>query len=206
MRARGINLVLDVGANTGQYANWLREGGYTGDIISFEPIPTAFEELKRSHSPDPRWRGVEAAVGAEAGRAVLSVAESPVLSSLLDVGPILESKIPAARTLQRIEVSLISLDDVWEDLIRPGKNVFLKIDTQGYEHPVLDGIAEHLEAVSLVEVEMSLVSLYNGGSSIHDTLPRLRSAGFQVISIESGYVDADTGQVMDVDVLAGRPV
>ena len=205
MKARGVDLVLDVGANSGQYVTWLRGAGYDGEVVSFEPIPSAYAALAAAHRADSRWRGVEAAVGAEAGRAVLCVAESPVLSSLLPTSATLRAHIPAARTQQTINVPVLSLDDVWDEFVLPRHTVMLKIDTQGFEHQVMDGVAAHLESVTMVEVEMSLLPLYENGSSIHDMLPRLRAAGFEVISIESGFVDAKTGQVLDVDVLAGRP-
>lgn len=206
MKCRRVDLVLDVGANTGQYVTWLRRAGYDGEVVSFEPIPSAYAELVANQGADSRWRGVEAAVGAAEGRRQLHVAESTVLSSLLPIGANLAAHIPAARTQQTIDVSVIKLDDAWDGLVPSERTVMLKIDTQGFEHPVLDGAAAHLAQISLVEVEMSLLRLYETGSSIHELLPRLRAAGFEVISIESGFVDAATDQVLDVDVLAGRPV
>jgi hypothetical protein len=36
LRSRNIDLVIDVGANVGQYAESLRKAGYAGWIVSFE--------------------------------------------------------------------------------------------------------------------------------------------------------------------------
>lgn len=207
MRARHIDLTLDVGANSGQYVQWLRAAGYHGKIVSFEPIPTVFQAMAASLENDPNWSGRNVALGATRGQAVLHVAQSSVLSSLLEPTGDLRGHIPASETLQEVTVPVFALDDIWAELVPDRSSVMLKIDTQGYEHPVLDGVAKHLSEVSLVEIEMSLVDLYEGGSSIFDVLPRLREAGFGIVSINSsGFVDAGTGQVLDVDVLAGRPV
>jgi hypothetical protein len=45
LESRQINLVLDVGANSGQFGVALRAGGYCGSIISFEPATKPFEQL-----------------------------------------------------------------------------------------------------------------------------------------------------------------
>lgn len=68
MQARGFDLVLDVGANAGQYVSWLRASGYTGMVLSFEPIPEVYERMCSSRSGDASWRGYQAAVGAETGQ------------------------------------------------------------------------------------------------------------------------------------------
>ena len=50
-----IRLVLDVGANIGQYAKGLRDAGFKGRIISFEPVLTAHAKLKKAAQGDALW-------------------------------------------------------------------------------------------------------------------------------------------------------
>src|SRR5690242_20492587 len=57
-----IDTVIDVGANTGQYASALRKAGYTGRIISFEPLSEAYAELEKKSRPDPKWRVFQTAI------------------------------------------------------------------------------------------------------------------------------------------------
>ena len=67
-KSYSINCVLDVGANTGQYATLLRAIGYKGWIISFEPVRATYEVLARTASKDARWRVFPYALGATRGQ------------------------------------------------------------------------------------------------------------------------------------------
>jgi FkbM family methyltransferase len=206
MAVRGVDVVLDVGANEGQYVGKLREFGYRGRIVSFEPFAESFEILVSRLSHDAQWQGVNVALGSQEGVGELQVARSTLTSSLLPARDELRSVISGAEAVSSVAVPIVALDDVWDDYVSPSETALLKIDVQGYEHSVLDGGRICLRRVPLIEVEMGLVELYEGGSTVHDLLPRLRDQGFSVISIDAGFVDAASGQVLDVDVLLGRPL
>lgn len=205
MRSRGIDLVLDVGANVGQYVSWLRQFGYAGQVVSFEPIPAVYAELERNLRGDAKWAGRRTALGAESTTANINVSASSLLSSMLETRTELSARIAAASVSEVVEVPVVTLDEIWDEIVPASARVMLKIDVQGFEHSVLDGVARHLPQVHLLEIEMGLERLYEDGSSIYDLLPRISDSGFGVISIDSGYVDRDSGQVLDIDLLAGRP-
>src|SRR4051794_15879966 len=63
MERHNVDLVIDVGANVGQYATRLRQAGYSGRIVSFEPLPDAFADLARAAADDPLWDVRNAALG-----------------------------------------------------------------------------------------------------------------------------------------------
>ena len=67
IRLHGINKILDVGANVGQFAIGLRQLGFLGDIISFEPLYDAFEELMKLSELDSAWQAVDFAHGDQDG-------------------------------------------------------------------------------------------------------------------------------------------
>ena len=203
MQHRGITHAFDIGANAGQYGGWLRASGFSGYIVSLEPLPDAHERLADAAAGDPKWSTIQAAAGAATGQATINRANDSVTSSMLDPTNELTSRIPSAEIAERLEVEVTTVDAVWRQHGAPTASL-LKIDVQGFEHQVLDGAVEAMQSVSLVEIEMGLTGLYDGGSSIYDLLPRLRDAGFSVISIDSGYVDRNTGQVLDIDMLVGR--
>ena len=199
----GVDLLLDVGANEGQFAALVRERGYTGRLVSFEPLPEAFTALTQSRRDDRLWRGVNTALGAASGTADLNVTADTRCSSLLPVGAIADY-IPVAEHVRTVEVRVQRLDALWPDLVEAGDTVALKIDTQGFEVGVLDGLGARLADVAVLELELSLLPLYDGGSAFEAVLPRLTAAGFGIVSIDCGHADRATGQVLDVDVLLCR--
>jgi FkbM family methyltransferase len=204
MRGAGVDLVLDVGANTGQYVAGLRAHGYTGRVESFEAIPVLATELSARAAEDGRWRVHGHALGVADGTIPFHVSEDTVTSSALIASDALLERISSASTVQTIDVPCHPLAGVWADVVGDARSVMLKIDVQGFEHAVLDGLADRIDDISLIEVEMGLVGLYEGGASIHDLLPRLHDRGFTVVSIDSGFVDRDSGQVLDIDMLMKR--
>ena len=82
-----IDLVLDVGANEGQYASRLRKNGFSGRIISFEPLSTAFEVLQRACDHDNSWSCHGYAIGEKRGKATINISANSMSSSLLPVCP-----------------------------------------------------------------------------------------------------------------------
>jgi len=80
----------------------------------------------------------------------------------------------------------------------------LKIDTQGYERRVLDGAERSLESVVLLQLEMSLVPLYEGETLFHEMCPLLHQKGFRMVSIEPGMKDEKTGHLFQVDGIFQR--
>src|SRR5258707_26838 len=88
-----IDLVLDVGANTGQFVHQCRAAGYKGEIISFEPSADAHAGLLRSAAADPLWTVADRmALGATTGEAEINIAANSYSSSIL---PMLASHLAA---------------------------------------------------------------------------------------------------------------
>ena len=50
-----VDLVIDVGANNGQFASRIRNY-YDGKILSFEPVKESYENLKNASRGDRNWR------------------------------------------------------------------------------------------------------------------------------------------------------
>ena len=86
LREHHIELVLDVGANAGQYATRLRDDGYRGQLISFEPTSDAFALLQDAAADDPQWQTRQLALGDKPDRAAaINLSANSYSSSFLPI-------------------------------------------------------------------------------------------------------------------------
>ncbi len=195
-----VDLVLDVGANTGQFAGLLRKAGYTQRLISFEPLSTAHAQLMLASRNDAEWEiAPRAAIGDHEGTIEMHIAGNSVSSSVLEM---LDSHASAASGSAYVgseRAPLSRLDTMARDYLKPGEVPFLKIDTQGYEDRVLDGATELLIKARGVHLELSLVPLYEGQKLFDDLVERLGSLGFTIWAIWPGFCDPRTGRMLQVD-------
>jgi FkbM family methyltransferase len=197
-----VDLLIDIGANQGQYATRFRQLGYEGEIVSFEPLSDAFSTLAKAASHDERWQVKQLAVGSENGSATLHVSANSVSSSLLDVGEVHVAAAPSSHQLRDEQVTVTTLDDALAGT--PFRSAWLKIDTQGFESEVLAGATETLSRVSVVQCELSLVELYVGQPQFLDVLQQIQTLGFRAVRITPGFTDPETGDLLQFDVTAAR--
>ena len=158
--SRKINLVLDVGANVGQFGQELRERGYKGHIVSFEPTRSAFDNLTKVAAADGAWEAYNFALGSVRGQATIKVSENTVFSSMLPQTPAAERFDASSKVLREEIVEVQRIDDIFARFAR--HNVFLKIDTQGFEREVLQGAEQSLNEILGVQLELPIVHLYKG--------------------------------------------
>ena len=204
MRHRKIDCVLDVGASEGQFAESLRALGYRNRIISFEPRKNAFQQLQRAAEGDRHWQCENYALGDSEGRATINVAGNSFSSSFLRMRQIHADAAPASRYVGTETVTIRRLDDVFPQLVGDRAAVYLKIDVQGYEKHVLEGGLKSLLRTSMVQIEASLCSMYEGDTTIAETIACLNAYGFTPVSIEPGFGDKETGRQFQVDILFWR--
>ena len=198
MESLGITLVIDVGANTGQFGSEIRKAGYRGDIESFEPLKSAFNILVKNTRNDPDWNIHNCALGNCTGTADINISANSYSSSLLDMLPTHLNAAPASQYIGSEPIDIITLDSIFSSFNRTS-GIFLKIDTQGYEWRVLEGAKNSLEHIDILQIEMSLVPLYDEEKPFPDMYRYLVGLGYDLISIEPGLMDTSTGRMMQID-------
>lgn len=195
-----IDLVLDVGANNGQYARHLRSIGYKGGIVCFEPLNSAYEALTKYVDKDPRITvAPRMALGEYDGVVSINVAANSESSSILTVSDIHLQAEPGVRSVGLETVQLSRLDTVAPNYMPAGKEVFLKIDVQGYELPVLRGAAAILPKIRGIQLELSLEPLYEGESLYRDVIDEVESIGFALHDINPCFSNDVTGRTYQLD-------
>jgi FkbM family methyltransferase len=203
-RRFSVDLVFDVGANTGQFARDIREGGFKGRIVSFEPLSDAHRKLIAAAAGDPLWFVHErSALGDREGSVALNISGNSVSSSILEMAATHAAAAPGSAYVGQEETSLATLDAVAPRYLSGSRHPFLKIDTQGFEWQVLTGARETLPVIQGVLCELSLVVLYEGQHLWRDIVDCLEDAGFSLWGLQPGFMDQD-GRNLQSDALFFR--
>ena len=200
LQANQIDTVLDVGANDGGYAQGILDAGFLGQILSFEPQPDAHARLQARAARQQRWSVAPAmALGAANGQITLHIAGNSTSSSVLPMLARHEQSAPQSRTIGTRTVPLSRLDQVVHPVIAQARAIHLKIDTQGYEMPVLQGASGLMPRVRGLQLEMSLVPLYQGQVLFRELFDWVSAQGFALHGVIPGFGDQTTGRMLQMD-------
>ncbi len=193
------DLVIDVGANIGQYGVVLREAGYKNSIISFEPMEDAFYKLSLTTKRYWDWTPYHYGVGASNGELTINVSKNNASSSILNVTSLSTDAEPLTTTYKHEKIQIVSLDSFFNNKLNDYKSIYLKVDVQGYELEVLEGVKELLSHIRIVQLEMSFVPLYEGGPLFNEIISWMEKAGFEVYSILPDFRDMTSGRMLQAD-------
>lgn len=201
LAAHQIDLVFDVGANVGQFGVELRRQiGFKGRIVSFEPTLAAHERLCMAAQGDALWDvAPRAAIGAVEGSIAINIASNSLSSSVLPMLQAHQQAAPESRYSHSEVVPLMPLDSLAPRYLEGSARALLKIDTQGFEWQVLQGASETLKRVVGVQLELSLIPLYEGQKLMDELVDELSARGFDLWAISPVFADPKSGRLLQVD-------
>ncbi|HEY5536747.1 MAG TPA: FkbM family methyltransferase [Ignavibacteria bacterium] len=200
-----IDLIFDVGANTGQYARELFSLGYKGKIVSIEPLSEAYNQLLKHSENNANWIIAErCALGDKNEDSEINITENSVSSSLMEILPGHTDSEPASKIIGKENIKVYTLDSIADKFIVDNNITFLKIDTQGFEEKVLKGAETTLKRVKGVQLELSLVKLFEGQKLYLELIEMMKSFGFDLYSVEPAFTDKRTGRLLQVNGLFFR--
>jgi FkbM family methyltransferase len=204
LNINNITVVLDVGANTGQYSHELRKAGYKGLIISFEPLSEAFQKLSLKASHDKNWQVFNYALGEVNGKATIHVSKHSPSSSLLPMTKLHNDAAPGSEYIKEELIEIRTLDSVFPILDITDERIFLKVDTQGYEKNVLDGATVSLASIKGIQLELSATRLYQGEELYYSICRFVEERSFHLIRIIPGFSHSETRDMLQFDALFFR--
>jgi FkbM family methyltransferase len=196
---RAVSLVIDAGANVGQFGQWLRRNGYRGKILSFEPGKAEFLALSRRAKRDGNWEAFHCGLGARSGTAALHVSRLSVFNSFLELSAAARRHDERMMVDHTEEIVVRTLDEVE---IPPSAKVLLKIDTQGYERQVLEGARQSLARMAGILLELPVIRTYEGEWAFHEAIRYMADAGFVPAQMQPvGFHTVDKVAAVEFDCL-----
>lgn len=194
-----INLIIDVGANSGQYALQNFNNGFKGHIISFEPVSKVYADLKKKIYKNKNWTAYNFGLGEKEEELPINISENTYSSSILDIMPSHVNGAPESKYIHKETINIKTLDSVFNSIVKEKENVLLKLDVQGYEKQVLDGATASLNKIKGIQIEMSIQELYKNEILFDEMILFLKKKGFNLSSLENGFYNKNNGELLQVD-------
>ena len=198
-----IKTIIDVGANTGQFAKKISSDFPQAYIYSFEPILEPFETLKKwADKQNGRVKVFNIALGDRDGQIeMFSHINHTPSSSTLKTTRLCEGLYPFTRKQTSVSVNLTTLNKFIANLSESlPRDILIKLDVQGYEDRVIRGGTEIFRKASACISEISLDQLYEGQATFKDILLVFYHLGYKYAgNIEQKY--AYDGHVISIDAL-----
>ncbi len=203
--AHNIDVAIDIGANLGQTYDELRAGGFKGRIISVEPLPSLQAGLQAKAKKDPLWTVLPPlALGDKNGECDINVSEAHDMSSVLTATAPLHAALPRTRAVETVTVPMKTLDTFYNELDLADKNVYLKMDTQGFEMNILRGGARTMAQIKGIQLEMSLFELYEGETLYDELIIFLKEHGFKPHIMVERYFSRKLNRQLQIDAVFYR--
>lgn len=194
----GVDCVVDIGANIGQFAFMIQAILPKIQVFSFEPDSESFAKLEDNFEKYKiKGKCFSLALSNQVGEEMLNVYESSANNSLL---PRVGESPSAVKTVNCNTLDLVSKS------FGQVNSAFLKIDVQGAELLVLGGSKEFLGKCKFVQVEVSLSTAYTGNALIEDVIATMRSSGFvcwEILDVLRKKAPEDLG-ILEMDLLFRR--
>lgn len=192
-----IETVIDIGANIGQFANGIRKLLPNAKILSFEPLPSCYQQLVTSTQEDPNLKAFNLALGDETGKIKIYQNEFSPSSSLLPLAELHKTTFPFAQDVLELDVEIVRLDDISLTL-ELSEPILIKLDVQGFEDRVIEGGISVFSRASIIIIELSIVPLYEGQHLFDKIYQKLISLGFLYYGNLDQAADGD-GNILYVD-------
>ncbi len=199
-----IRTIIDVGANEGQFAKYIKQLFPEARLYCIEPLLEPFHDLKlwSAKQKDGNVTAYNLALGeTKATLKIFSHIEHSTSSSFLKTTKVCERVYPFTKKQVTVPVKLTTLDKWIKDLSTPlAPEILIKLDVQGYEDRVIRGGQKVFSMAKTCILEVCLDKLYKNQASFKDILFLLKNLGYHYAgNLNQNY--AENGHVIYIDAL-----
>lgn len=196
-----IHIVVDIGANRGQFALAARRCFPYAKVFSFEPLVEPATVYRALFEDDKNVQLWNVAIGTDPGESVIHVSAHDDSSSLLPITEEQDALFPGTAEVGIESIQVARLSDCLQEEIQ--KPALLKLDVQGYELQALEGCEDLLLLFDWVYAECSFLELYEGQALADEVIAWLRQRRFKLRGVYHMAYDAD-GRAVQADFLFSR--
>jgi FkbM family methyltransferase len=195
LKKYNIQTFIDIGAYIGEYVEFAQRLFPGAVIYAFEPLKDGFAALKRKEARVPGLTAFNYALGDEETTTQIYRSSYPPSSSLLKMASLHTEAFPHSAGHELELIRIRRLDDVFQDLpLRP--NIFVKIDTQGYEDRVIEGGRGVLSQTNVIQIETSFAMLYEDQALFDKIYNQLHSLGFSFHGVLNQIYSPNDGSIL----------
>jgi FkbM family methyltransferase len=195
-----FDLILDVGANKGEFASIYRQLYPDSDIICFEPIPSLVEQLEKIFKDDSKVEIKQFALSDIKEEVNFRITKNVASSSMFDPNESNQLVNNGADIVDIIKVKADRLDNILDSNKLKNKKIMCKIDVQGAELLMLKGAQDTLKNINTLIIECGFLPLYEGEASFDDIYQYLRSKDFSIVGVlkQSGKLPNGFSRNLDI--------
>lgn len=189
-----IKTIIDIGANNGDFAEFLANYFKADRTYVFEPLPIYTQELEQKKRSIQNLTIFNVALSDTAGEETFFQNSYGPASSFLKVSDQSKAEFPQTAGESAIQVKVARLDDLLATETLDG-DILIKIDVQGFEDKVIRGGRHIFAKARYVLIEMSFVPMYIGQPLFNQVHAQLAELGYEFSGVKN-QISAASGQPM----------
>lgn len=196
-----IRTVLDIGANEGQFAAFVRGLIPDAKIFSFEPIASCYDKLIENTKSDKNLIPFNLALGEKNQDAEMFKNDFSPSSSLLKIGLEHVNNFPFTGRQTKETVRLAMLDSI-KELDDARSEVLMKVDVQGYEMNVIKGGVGFISKFKpVIVLEVSFANLYENEPPFDELYNFMQGLNYSFKGVLDQMYSPIDGKILQADVI-----
>lgn len=155
--------------------------------------------MKEKFKKDKNWVGYNFGLGKDNLTKDINISKNSYSTSILKINKTHVNAAKELRIVSKKKIIIKKLDDIENIKNNKKLNYFLKLDVQGYEDEVLKGSLKTLKKIQGIQIELSMVQLYQRQKLFIYYINKLKKLGFDLWDLKKGFHNPKTGQVYQFD-------